>query len=105
MEYSDESSTTLIGTIFGSSTPTLLQVDNCLFSSPVPLIHKLHFFAVSSSPSQILRKIFEKFQGIQVLAVHSTWNGEHGVTVLKIDGDLNSLTEIFESNQVSMVSF
>ena len=104
VEHSDKSNTTLTGTIFGSSTPALLQVDDCLFSSPVPLVDKLHFFPICSSPSQILKKICES-QGIQVLAVHSTWNGKSGVTVLKIDGDINNLTEVFANNQMSMVSF
>lgn len=105
MEYSDESNITLTGTIFGSNTPTLLQVDDCLFSSPVSLVDKLHFFPISANPSQMLRNIFEKLHAVKVMAMHSTWNGERGITVLKIDGDVNDLTKVFERNQMSMVFF
>ncbi len=103
MEYSDESNITLSGTIFGSNTPTLLQVDDQMFSSPVPLIDKLHFFPIS--PSQILKEIFEKFHGVKVMSMHSTWNGERGITILKIDGDLNDFIKVFERNNMSMVCF
>lgn len=103
VEYSDESSVSLTGTIFGCNTPTLLQVDDSHFTSPVPLIDKLCLF--SASPSQILGKMFEKFNETRVMAMHSTWNGASGITVLKIDGDVNYLTNIFQRNQVSIVSF
>lgn len=107
LEYSDESSFTLTGTIFGSNTPTLLLVDDLPFSSPVPLTNKLHFFQISSVPSKFLGQIFEKLdgEGRSVIAFHSSWNGQSGVGVLKIDGDVNNITEVFGSTQMSFVSF
>lgn len=97
--YSDESHVTLTGTVFGSETPTLLQVDDLPFSSPVPLVDKLNLFPIALSPAKILGRIFEKAgEDIDVKALHSSWNGERGVTVLKIDGDV-----VFES--MSVVSF
>ncbi|XP_028391120.1 D-3-phosphoglycerate dehydrogenase-like [Dendronephthya gigantea] len=99
LEYSDDSHVTLTGTIFGPGTPTLLQVDDLPFSSPVPLVDKLNLFPISSSPAKILGKLFEKTgEDIDVKALHSSWNGERGITVLKIDSDF-----VFES--MSVVSF
>ena len=106
IEYTDESNITLVGSIFGSIIPTLLQVNNDLFSSPVPLTGKLHFFPISSSPSQMLKNIFEKLEnGVNITAMHSTWNGERGVTVLKIDSDVSDLNNVVDSNNMSLISF
>ena len=99
MEYADESNITLTGTIFGFNSPTLLQVDDCQFSSPVPLADKLLFLPVCSSPSQTLGKILAKLpDAVNVTAMHSTWNGERGIIALKIGGDLSDPTEVFKPN-------
>lgn len=98
IEYSDESNITLTGTIFGSNSPTLLQIDGCQFSSPVPLADKLLFLPVCSSHSQALGKILEKLpDAVNVTAMHSTWNGERGIIVVKIGCDVSDPAEIFEA--------
>ena len=105
MEYADEGSITLTGTIFGSNSPTLLQVDDCQFSFPVPLADKLLFLPVCASPSQSLGKLLEKLpDAVNVTAMHSAWNGERGIVVLKVAGELDDSTKVFEPTLMTAAS-
>lgn len=104
---SDESIISVIGAVLGCNLPALLQVDHSVFTSPIVLTDKLYFFKTSTAPLKVLGQIIEHLaeEDINVIALHSAWDGSHGMAVIKLDRDINLGTKMFDMNGMSHVSF
>lgn len=103
----DETSISVTGTVLGSSLPALLQINQSPFTSPVVLTEKLYFFKSDTNPSKLLGQIIQRLveENINVVELHSTWNGTHGISVLKLDNDIKEGNKMLHVNGMLEISF
>lgn len=96
--FKDNIISSVTGTIFGSNTPTLVQMNGHVFISPVPLAGKLCFIQLSIS--EVLGKI-GKAQNLKGLYSSGSDKGE--LTAVSIEEDVD-LTKAFQTSDMSVVS-